>query len=577
MKLGFAVKVLEQPNLKSHDSRRWQNEPHLSVSLAYLRDIFVHLRRKGIQMYRLSSDLAPYVTHPDMPQFHRQIEECAVELAAVGEMAREAGLRLSFHPGVHVVLNAPDESIAARSAQHVIAQARMLDAMGLGSEAVVVVHVGGVYEGKGAAMERFVARYEALPEAARRRLALENDESSYSIPDIYRIHRATGIRLVFDYLHFLNHNPEGMPAAEALALALSTWPPDVTPKIHFSSPRTEMRVLQRADGRGQVLRPPLWTQHADFVNPFEFIAFLRAVSNGREFDVMLEVKGKDLALLRLRQDLERLAPDLAARLTAGARKGVRESPTAWDVALAPERWPEEDEEEGEEGEELVLVAVMNNRRDFEIARDQGWYRIPLKRAPRQVGADYLAFYQTKAFGPEKWAVNYYAPIKRYRIVTRAELLPEEADHPRAHDRYYKVEIGPLQRLPRPIPSRRLRRITFIPTTLGRLLSAREINDLWCGGPSEEALWEAFKRSGLDAERRYVVREVRASYQVDFAIFCREGQVAVACSGEPPVPKHPLAEGWSLLWFTPQQLEEDLPACVAAVNEAVERLGGPVNS
>jgi UV DNA damage endonuclease len=571
MKLGFAVKVLGQPNLKSHDTRRWQNEPHLSVSLVYLRDIFVYLRRRGIQMYRLSSDLAPYVTHPDMPHFHRQIEECTVELAAMGEVAREAGLRLSFHPAVHVVLNAPDESIAARSAEHLIAQARMLDIMGLGPEAVVVVHVGGVYEDKAAAMERFVARYGRLPEATRCRLALENDDSSYSIHEVYRIHQATGMRLVFDHLHFLNHNPEGLSAAEALTLALNTWPPDVTPKIHFSSPRTEMRIIQRAD-RGQVLRPPLWTQHADFVNPFEFIAFLRATGDGWDFDVMLEVKGKDLALLRLRQDLERLAPDLAARLPSEARERVRESPPAWDVALPPEGWPEEDEEERGEGEELVLVAVMNNRRDFEVARDRGWYRVPLKRAPRRIGADYLAFYQTKAFGPEKWAVNYYAPIRRYRIVTRAELLPEEADHPRANDRYYKVEIGPLQRLPRPIPSRRLRRITFIPTTLRRLLSAQEINDLWCGGPSEETLWEAFKRNGLDTERRYVVREARASYEVDFAIFCREGQVAVACSGDPSLSRPP-AEGWSLLWFTLQQLEEDLPACVAAVNEAVERLGG----
>ena len=568
MKLGFGVKVLGQPNLKSHDTRRWQNGPHLSVSLAYLRDIFVYLRRRGIRMYRLSSDLAPYVTHPDMPQFHRQIEECAVELAAVGEMAREAGLRLSFHSGAHVVLNAPDETIAARSAQHLIALARMLDALGLGPEAVIVVHVGGVYDDKVEAMERFSARYGRLPEAVRCRLALENDESSYSIPDIARIHQATGIRLIFDYLHFLNHNPTRMSAAEALALALSTWPPKVSPKVHFSSPRTEMRIIQQADRR-QVLRPPLWTQHADFVNPFEFIAFLRATGNGREFDVMLEVKGKDLALLRLRQDLERMAPDLAARLAAEVGEGVRESPPAWDVALAAEGWTGEDEE----GEEQVLVVVMNNRRDFEIARERGWYRIPLQRAPHQVGADYLAFYQTKAFGAERWAVNYYAPVRRYQIVTRAELLPEEAGHPRADDRYYKVEIGPLQRLPHPIPSRRLRRITFIPTTLRRLLSAQEINDLWCGGPSEEALWEAFKRGGLDAERRYEVREARASYEVAFAIFCREGQVAVACSDDPSAPKHPPAEGWSLLQFTPRQLEEELPACVDTVNEAVERLGG----
>jgi len=76
MRLGFAVKVMGQPDLKSHDTRRWQNDPHLSVSLAYVRDIFGYLGRVGIRMYRLSSELAPYLTHPDLPQFHHQLDEC---------------------------------------------------------------------------------------------------------------------------------------------------------------------------------------------------------------------------------------------------------------------------------------------------------------------------------------------------------------------------------------------------------------------------------------------------------------------------------------------------------------------
>ena len=65
MRLGFAVKVLGRAGLKEHDSRRWQNSPHLSVSLAYLRDIFEYLRAQEIGLYRMSSELAPYLTHPD--------------------------------------------------------------------------------------------------------------------------------------------------------------------------------------------------------------------------------------------------------------------------------------------------------------------------------------------------------------------------------------------------------------------------------------------------------------------------------------------------------------------------------
>ncbi|MCS6845152.1 MAG: UV DNA damage repair endonuclease UvsE [Caldilineales bacterium] len=314
-RLGFAVKVLGRPGLKEHDSRRWQNNPHLSVSLAYLRDIFEYLRSQRIRMYRISSDLAPYLTHPDMPQFHGQIEECAVELEAVGRLAQEADLRLSFHPSQYVLLNAPDEDLARRSAMDLNAQAEILERMGLGPEAVVVTHVGGVYDGHEAARERFVRRFERLPELTRRRLVLENDDQRFSVADVLWIHRRTGLRLVFDNLHHYNCNPEGMPLREALAACLATWPADVTPKVHFSSPRTEMRVAERKDpatGRKEaVLQPPDWTNHSDYVNPFEFIAFLREAAGLRPFDVMLEAKAKDLALLRLREDLARFAPDLA--------------------------------------------------------------------------------------------------------------------------------------------------------------------------------------------------------------------------------------------------------------------------
>lgn len=148
--------------------------------------------------------------------------------------------------------------------------------------------------------------------------------------------------------------------------------------------------------------------------------------------------------------------------------------------------------------ERVLVAVMNNPRDLRIAQTEHWYRIPIRRAPRQVGADYVAFYFTGAFPPDqRHQVRVYAPIRAYRLAQRIDLLPEESDHPRAADRYFKVEIGPLRELPRPIPSRRLRRITFIPTTLHKLLHAAEINDLWDAARDDDALWAALNQPDED--------------------------------------------------------------------------------
>ena len=160
MRLGFVVKPLARPELRSHDSRRWQNSPHLSVSLAYLRDVFTYLAEAKISMYRMSSELAPYATHPDMPQFHRQVEQCAAELAQLGAIARSLDLRLSFHPAQHVVLNAPGPDLVARSAADLVVQAAILDAMSMGPEAVVVTHLGGVYGDREAARDRFARNYD---------------------------------------------------------------------------------------------------------------------------------------------------------------------------------------------------------------------------------------------------------------------------------------------------------------------------------------------------------------------------------------------------------------------------------
>ncbi len=316
LRFGFAVKVLGQPDLKSNDTRRWQSEPHLRVSLGYLRDIFTYLKKQNITMYRMSSDVAPYITHPDMPQFHSQIKECSLELRELGLIAQEQGLRLSFHPSQFVVLNSPDRALIDKGIQDLVAQAEMLDCMGLGPEAVLVIHVGGTYGDRAAGRDRWIETYGRLPEPVRRRLVLENDDIRYSATDVLLIHAATGVPLIFDYQHFWCNNPEGADLRTTLERFVRSWPEGVRPKLHFSSPRTELREIKRKNrktGKHEtVLQPPIWTGHADFLNPFEFITFMR-MAHDLDFDVMLEAKSKDLALLRIRRDLLRYAPDVAPR------------------------------------------------------------------------------------------------------------------------------------------------------------------------------------------------------------------------------------------------------------------------
>ncbi len=313
MLLGFVVKPLARPELKSHDTRRWQNSPHLSVSLAYLRDTFLYLDAAGIRFYRMSSDLAPYVTHPDLPRFHQQVEEAEGELVQMGALAARFGLRLSFHPSQHVVLNTPDDSLFERSASDLRTQARILNTMGLDDSAVIVTHLGGVYEDRDRSRARFATNYQRLESDTRRRIVLENDDARFGVSDVLWVHERTGIRLVFDNLHHRLYNPTGMSTREALSACLATWPVQTRPKIHFSTPRTEWLVETTPDDPIPHVRRSRWNRHADYVNPFEFIDFMRLATSLREFDVMLEVRAKDLALLQLRNDIAKYAPELAGR------------------------------------------------------------------------------------------------------------------------------------------------------------------------------------------------------------------------------------------------------------------------
>jgi hypothetical protein len=179
----------------------------------------------------------------------------------------------------------------------------------------------------------------------------------------------------------------------------------------------------------------------------------------------------------------------------------------------------------------VLVGIMNRRRDFAIARDESWYRIPQRRAPDSTTeAVVLAFYFTKAFGKEKWAIHYYAPVEGHELVRRRDLLPGQPDHHRADEPYYKLQLGPLMELDDPIPSLRWRRVTFIESTWDRFIAAEEINDLYVSG--DDGLYVTLKDENLHPEREFLLREGTAEYVVDMAIPCRQGTVCIALSDRP---------------------------------------------
>lgn len=214
----------------------------------------------------------------------------------------------------------------------------------------------------------------------------------------------------------------------------------------------------------------------------------------------------------------------------------------------------------------VLVAIMPSPRDFDIAREQHWYRLPQRSAPKFFPPEYIAFYFTKAFGDDGYQVRWYAEVRGHELLRRSELFPDQTDHPRSAHVYYKVQLGPLGELPHPIPSKRWRRITFILTTGERLFKAWEINDLIMGTAEHDLMWRALKDNGLDAERDEELPDTRE--RVDFLLPCDYGDLGVVVSDESPKSRSDY-----LLHFTPKQIKESMDDCVYQIQKAVDRQGG----
>lgn len=147
--------------------------------------------------------------------------------------------------------------------------------------------------------------------------------------------------------------------------------------------------------------------------------------------------------------------------------------------------------------DLILVCLVPSPRDLEIARLLGWYRIPLRTAPKVVAVDHLAFYQPATFGERGGRIELSAPVRGHELTTRAELFKEEVGHPRAAEEYFRIQIGALEPLTLPILAEKWRRITFLYTTGEYLLRAKTIHDLVVHDDERGLLWRSLRERAQD--------------------------------------------------------------------------------
>lgn len=241
-----------------------------------------------IRLFRISSDLIPFGSHPvnQVPWW----EEFGPRLAELGAYIRTHDLRVSVHPGQHTVLSAVNEAVAIASLRDLEYHGRLLDALGVDLRSKIVVHGGGAYGDKSAALSRWARRADQLPAGVRARLVIENDERKFGAEDILTLSGLVGLPVVFDLLHHRAYaGPGDRDLSGLLRRVFATWRPerDGPPKVHLSSQAPGKRL----------------GAHAELVAPGDLAALLAAAPPEIDFDCMLEAKSKELALFHLRQEL----------------------------------------------------------------------------------------------------------------------------------------------------------------------------------------------------------------------------------------------------------------------------------
>ena len=237
-----------------------------------------------IKLFRMSSETFPWASeyYQDWDSVP-QIDDIKESLQYCGLLATKYGQRLTFHPGPFNVLVSPNEQVVQNTITDLSIHGDIMDFMGLSRTHYnkMNIHCNGVYGDKESAMDRFCKNFERLPENVQTRLTVENDDkaSMYSVKDLYEgLYKKIGIPIVFDYHHF-KFNTGGQTEQEALEMAISTWPKDITPIVHYSESKAEHEL-------NESIKPQA---HSDLINELPN-------TYGKEVDVMVEAKHKELAI-----------------------------------------------------------------------------------------------------------------------------------------------------------------------------------------------------------------------------------------------------------------------------------------
>ena len=236
----------------------------------------------GIKLFRLSSQIFPWSDDYSLSDLKDDAEICD-RMFEIGNIARQAGQRLTMHPGPFHCLASPNPKVVERTIIGLNKHSEQFNMMGYEPSHYnkINIHVGGAYGDKESALNRFCKNFELLRDDTKKRLVVENDDSptEYSVKDLYEgVYKRIGTPVTFDYFHH-KFNTGEQTEEEELKIAATTWPKGITQCCHYS----ESRRKEKLD---ESIRPQA---HSDLI-------YNKINTYGLDPDIVIEAKLKEQAI-----------------------------------------------------------------------------------------------------------------------------------------------------------------------------------------------------------------------------------------------------------------------------------------
>ena len=261
-------------------------EKVIKSNLEDLLKILIYNVKNNIHFFRISSKLIPLATKQDVNFDY--YDKYKKYYNNISEVINNNNLRIDFHPDQFCVLNSTKKEVINSSINILEYHYKLLNYLKIENK-ILIIHIGSNTFGKENSIKRFINNFNKLPNHLKEIIAIENDDKVFNINDCIKISKLVGCPIIFDYHHYVCNNC-GEKIEEFFIEVLKSWK-NKTPKIHFSSPKSNLKKEFRS--------------HNDYINSDNFIMFLEIIKKyNRDIDVMIEAKKTDQALFKLIRELK---------------------------------------------------------------------------------------------------------------------------------------------------------------------------------------------------------------------------------------------------------------------------------